>query len=286
MNINLNILSAAVLAVISTGAMAQLEPPAVPAIYAAGPTSPLVSSTDLSLAERTAYANYEAVMQIAEARIHATSCSNSAGDFAVTAKSDGAVGSPATNYVKVVSPGGSFTVAANSTAPDTLDNRGQLITVEMASGILKSRLVSLYHADVAFNGVNNMMDSTSYVSVLSINNKLDKYYGKVIKDFYRGSLDDTAADYYNIYDWGLQALDKLGYPVNKYWQRSKSHRDDGSIGRTVFVKDRLVGATSCRIVIDTSGANNQDFFDQTGWLRIQTNVTPGTPVAEFGQYPF
>jgi hypothetical protein len=130
-----------------------------------------------------------------------------------------------------------------------------------------------------------MMDSVSYVSVLGINNRFDRYYGKVIKDFYRGSLDDQTNEYYNIYDWGLQALDKLGYPVNKYWQRSKSHRDDGSIGRTVFVKDRLVGATSCRIVIDTSGFNNEDFFDQTGWLKIAA-VSPSTPVAEFTQYPF
>jgi len=284
MNIKLNIITAAILAAVSTAALAQ-EPPAAPGIYSAGPTSPLVASTDLSLAERTAYANYEAVMQIAEARIHATSCSTSAGQFAVTAKSDGTVFSPSTNYVKVVSDGGSLTVSATSQLPDTIDNRGQLISVDMAAGILKSKPVQLYHADVAFNGVNNMMDSTSSVSVLSINNRFDKYYGKVIKDFYRGSLDDQTNEYYNIYDWGLQALDKLGYPVNKYWQRSKSHRDDGSIGRTVFVKDRLVGPTSCRITIDTSGFNNEDFFDQTGWLKIAV-VSPGTPVAEFGQYPF
>ncbi len=109
---------------------------------------------------------------------------------------------------------------------------------------------------------------------------------QVIKDFYRGSLDNTTVEYYNIYDWGLQSLDKLGYPVNKYWQRSKSHRDDGSIGRTVFVKDRLVGSTSCRILIDTTGFNNQDFFQQTGTISIIAGVNPGTPVAQFGQYPF
>ena len=109
----------------------------------------------------------------------------------------------------------------------------------------------------------------------------------MIKDFYRGSLNNASPEYYNIYDWGLQSLDKLGYPVNKYWQRSKSHRDDGTIGRTVFVKDRLVGPTSCRIIIDTTGFNNQDFFQQTGKLKIQTNgVTPGAPVPEFGTYPF
>ena len=73
----------------------------------------------------------------------------------------------------------------------------------MATGSLSSKPVQNYHADVAFNGVNNMMDSNSYVSVLSINNRFDKYYGKVIKDFYRGSLDNTTVEYYNIYDWGL-----------------------------------------------------------------------------------
>ena len=285
MNIKLNILSAAVLAVVSAGAMAAVEPPPVPGIYNGGPQSPLVASTDLSLAERTAYANYEAIMQIAEARIHATSCSNSAGTYSINAFSDGSVGNPAQNFATVVSPGGAFTVQSTSQPKDTLDNRGQLISVNMSSGALNGRPVRNYHADLAFNGVNNMMDSTSSVEVLSINNRYDRYYGKVIKDFYRGSLDNASSEYYNIYDWGLQSLDKLGYPVNKYWQRSKSHRDDGTIGRTVFVKDRLVGSTSCRIIIDTTGFNNQDFFQQTGKLKIQNNgVTPGAPVPEFGTY--
>ena len=285
MNIKLNILSAAVLAVVSAGAMAAVEPPPVPGIYNGGPQSPLVASTDLSQAERTAYANYEAIMQIAEARIHATSCSNSAGEFSINAFSDGSVGNPAQNFATVVSPGGAFTVQSTSQPKDTLDNRGQLISVNMSSGALNGRPVRNYHADLAFNGVNNMMDSTSYVEVLSINNRYDRYYGKVIKDFYRGSLDNQTNEYYNIYDWGLQSLDKLGYPVNKYWQRSKSHRDDGTIGRTVFVKDRLVGSTSCRIIIDTTGFNNQDFFQQTGSLKIQT-VKPETAVPDFGTYPF
>jgi hypothetical protein len=286
MNIKLNILSAAVLAVVSAGAMA-VEPPPVPGIYAGGPQSPLVASTDLSLAERTAYANYEAIMQIAEARIHATSCSNSAGTYSIDAFSDGSVGNRAQNFATVVSPGGAFTVDSASQAPDTVDNRGQLISVDMlVPGTLNGRPVRNYHADLAFNGVNNMMDSTSSVEVLSINNRFDAYKGKVIKDFYRGSLDNASPEYYNIYDWGLQSLDKLGYPVNKYWQRSKSHRDDGTIGRTVFVKDRLVGSTSCRIIIDTTGFNNQDFFQQTGNLKIQTGKLPGDAVPEFGTYPF
>ena len=297
MNIKLNILSAAVLAVVSTAGFAGVgtpvtpnEPPAVDGIYNAGPQSPDVAKTDISLAERTAYANYEAILQIAEARIHATSCSNSAGTFDVHAFSDGLTASPTSNYATVVSPGGSFTVQANSNASDPKpplgNDRGQIMFVSMGSGILKQRSVQNYSAQLAYNSANNMMDSTSRVQVFGINNRYDTYTGKVIKDFYNGTIDPNSTDRVNIYDWGLQSLDKENYPVNKYWQRSKSHRSDGTIGRTVFVKDRLVGATSCRIIIDTLGDNNQDFFNQTGSLIIQTGVAPNAPVPAFTELPF
>jgi len=293
MNIKLNILTAAILAAVSTASFAApgFEPPTVDAIYSGGPQSPLVASTDLSAAERSAYANYEALMQIAEARIHASSCANSVGTFPVTAYSDGALApvGPATNFATVLSPGGvgSLKVEA-SLQPFVLGFGQQILIDQVGAGSLKGKTVAGYHADLAYNNVNNMMDSTSSVSVASINGKLDKYYGKVIKDFYQGDKngDPSSADYYNIYDWGLQSLDKLGYPVNKYWQRSKSHRDDGTFGRTVFVKDRLVGATSCRIIIDTTGYNNQDYFSQSGNLIIQSGVNPDAAVPQFHEYPF
>ena len=158
--------------------------------------------------------------------------------------------------------------------------------VSMGSGILKSKPVQNYRAQLAYNSANNMLDSQSSVQVLGINQRFDTYTGKVIKDFYNGTIDPNSTDRVNIYDWGLQSLDKENYPVNKYWQRSKSHRSDGSIGRTVFVKDRLVGATSCRIIIDTLGENNQDFFSQTGSLTIQTGVNPNAAVPQFTQLPF
>jgi hypothetical protein len=291
MNIKLNILTTAILAAVSTASFAAppFEPPTVDAIYSGGPQSPLVASTDMSAAERSAYANYEALMQIAEARIHASSCSDSAGTFPVTAYSDGAVGGVATNFATVLSPGGvgSMKVAAKL-QPFVIGFGQQLLVDQVGPGSLKGKTVTGYHADLAYNNVNNMMDSQMRVQVASINGKLDIYYGKVIKDFYQGDKngDPSSLDYYNIYDWGLQSLDKLGYPVNKYWQRSKSHRDDGTYGRTVFVKDRLVGATSCRIIIDTAGYNNQDYFSQSGNLIIKSGVNPDAAVPEFHEYPF
>lgn len=286
MNTKLKILAAAILVGMSATAMsATANPPSAPAIYNGGPTSPLVNSTDLSLAERTAYANYEAVLQIVEAWVYATSAAKAAGTYSISAFSDGSIGNPANNFVTVLSNGSTLSVASTSQAPDTTANRGQLITVN-GDGKLTKTGVSGYQGNFAYNGENNLLDGTSTVAVVGINGRPDQYYGEVIKDFYRGSLSTSDSDYYNIFDWGLQTLDKLGYPVNKYWQQSKSHRDDGSNGRTVFVKDRLVGATPVRIIIDTSGYNNQDFFSQSGTLTIQTGVLPGAPVAAFGQVPF
>jgi len=82
-----------------------------------------------------------------------------------------------------------------------------------------------------------------------------------------------------IFDWGVVSLSKLSYPIQQYWQRSKVLRDDGVLGRTIFVKDRLVGPNACRIVIDTYGDNNADYFMQYGSLTIST--TPPMPEYQF-----
>lgn len=286
MNIKLSILTAAVLACTSGIAMAQNPPTAPSPLYDLGPQSPQVAKTDLSLAERTAYANYEAILQIAEARIHAWGCSQSAGTFTVEAFSDGAVGSPFSNTALVTSPGGLFQVDATSAVVDP-SQRGQQIAVNLTTGVFNNKSVTNYAGQFAYNYPNNMMDGQSSVNITGLNGRPDRYDGKVIKDFYRGAVSPTNTDgspnpeFYTIYDWGLQSVDKFGFPANKYWQRSKSLRSDGGLGHTVFVKDRLVGATSCRIVIDTTGDNNPDFFSQSGVLKIQPNVLPGAPVPEF-----
>jgi hypothetical protein len=43
------------------------------------------------------------------------------------------------------------------------------------------------------------------------------------------------------------------------------------------VKDRLVGPSSCRIVLSTHGENQEGFFQQTGTLTISTSK-PSDPV--------
>jgi hypothetical protein len=256
-------------------------PPAAPSIYDNGPTSFQVSATDLSAAERAAYALYEGILQVAEARILATSCASLAGTYDVKVFANGNTGDASSNEVTISSPGGvgSFTLRAALSEPDSF--RGQQIQVsQQGAGSLKGTSVDSYTAAVTFNQAGTLMVADSSVNVMGVNGRADAFQGRVIKDFYRQTNPTNPDDSYIIFDWGLQSVFKLGYPVNKYWQRSQSLRDDGGVGRTVFVKDRLVGATSCRLVLNTTGSNNEEFFLQNGTLTV-AKVKPNTPVAEF-----
>ncbi len=122
------------------------------------------------------------------------------------------------------------------------------------------------------------MEMASSLNYKGSNGRFNALKGKVIKDF--NLVTDTSTELPYIVDWGVQSLSILNYPIQQYWQRSKVIRDDSLAGRTVFVKDRTTGPTSCRIVIDTQDYNNQDFFLQSGTLTISTD-SPGSPVNQF-----
>lgn len=289
------ILLAGYSAVASSG---QPVPPAPPAAYNGGPSSPLVATTDLSDAERAAYALYETVILVTKAKIHATSCGATAGSYNVDIFANGRLqgASGEDNDVTVTSFGGDYSLDA--ALQPKVDFRGQAVKINQvpSSGVFDGKAVANAYAEGRYNEANNMLVMDGRVDVVGLSGRFDRYQSRLIKDFYRGALQPGGPSvcntistgerkcedpYYLIYDWGLEALAKLGYPTNKYWQRSKSRRDNGTIGKTVFVQDRLVGTTSCRIVIDTEGFNNQDIFWQSGTLTVSTD----TPSASFPWEP-
>ena len=236
--------------------------------YSDGPISPLFANTDLSIAEKAAYSLFEGVMQIAISKIHASSCNSSIGTSTIEIFSDGSQNNSPFNFIDLVSNGGALTLDADISAPDNF--RGQKIAVNQdGPGIFSGTPANHYRGKFSFNQNNNILWGYGRMDVAGINGFLDRYHSKVIRNFIRSSINSSDFDYYIINDWGLQTLEKLGYPVNKYWQRSRSRRSNGSIGRTVLVKDRLVGATACRITITTEGSNNQDYFWQEGTLKIE-----------------
>ncbi len=281
----LSVLATATLATCFSTVVLSGPPPKAPdSIYGNGPLSPLQAKLDLSHAEMTAYALYEGVMQVTEAKIHATSCGSSAGTYNVTIFTDGSKDNRPLNFVDVISLGGSFTL--NADLYPSAQFRGQKILIgQDEPGSLLDTDVSGYDASATYNASKNMLWQKGRVDVRGINGSLINYKSMVIKDFIRGSLDSNDRDYYTVLDWGLDSLHKLGFPANKYWQRSKSRRSDGDPGRTIFVKDRLLGSTACRIIIDTMGVNNQDIFWQDGTLTIEL-INPSAPVPAFSDFPF
>ncbi len=275
MNKKINTLTSAILIGCATTAISA-ELPNVPSIYDDGPRQ---VSIELSPAEMAAYALYEGVMQVAETIILASSCTSAAGSYAFSIATDGRSETPSANQISILSPGGqdAFVLQASLLVSDP--DRGQLLRIEqLGNGSLSTSEFSGFLSNVAFNDLGTMMDSESKVDVKGGNGKFDSFQGKVIKDFYTDPNSGTQLPY--IFNWGLQDISKLGYPENKYWQRSKSLRDDGVAGHTVFVKDRLTGSSTCRIVIESSGMNNQDFFQQNGTLTI-SKEKPSDPVLAF-----
>ncbi len=257
------------------------NPPAAPNVYNQGPTSPLVSSTNMAVSERIAFALMEAAMSVAEAKIHATSCTSTVGSYPLSVASD-------TNFdvytLGITSLGGSYALVATPQAIEPAPGGQKIDIVDTGPGQFDGTPVAEFTGRAIYNTESNILFQRGAVSALGNNGDLDRYQSRVIKDFYQGDL--RGSNDYEIFDWGLQVLHKKGYPVNKYWQRSKAHRSDGSNGRTVFVKDRLVGSSRCRITIDVSGTNDGfEFLAQSGNLIVE-KVTPPSFVSEFAEAPF
>ncbi len=265
-----NKIIAAAVATVLLGAssVASAEAPAAPSIYDNGPASARLNVTDMRETEKLAFSLYEAAMQSAEAQIYVNGCMNST--------------SSVTGYVDLndaditVNETNGLTIAAVARNP--LAGFGQHIDVTQTAGqnLLNGKEIEALRGRYTYNQKNNLMvNERTELQARGQRGGLDRFRSSVIKDFYRG---DTfgQGNKYEIIDYGLQVLSKNGYPVNKYWQRSASVRDNGVEGCVVFVKDRLVGTSACRITLETTGYNQPDYFDQTGTLKIE-RVNPNTP---------
>ena len=284
MNNKLNMLTLAILLGFANIAVSG-QPPAASSVYANGPVSIQLQATGLSAPEKSGYALYEGVMEIAEGIINThypNNCALAVGIYTFDVFADGATGNPKTNEIRVSSPGNSADPLILRANLNTLiDSRGQQLRVEQVGiGLLGGIQVTSFSSIVSFNSKGTLMTSVSNSNILGSDGQAATYQSKTIKDFYL-SLDPGVPV---IYDWGLQSLSTLDFPIENYWQRSKSLREDvGIAGRTVFVKDRLTGSSTCRIVIDSSGSNNRDFFQQSGTLTISTQHMTD-PVPAFNKF--
>ncbi len=241
-------------------------PPPVPDIYAKGPAEPRLNVTDMREAEKVAFALNEAMLQATEALIYVKGCQ----EFSVPIEVYSYPYSK-THFIKNTSYNG---IALSAQLRDPIAGFGQLVAVaQPTQGVLNGTKVQGLRGTYTYDYVNNMMvNERTGVLVQGQNRSFDQYYSSVIKDFYFGSTYDSAGDPNVILDYGLQSVSKFGFPVNKWWQKSKNVRDDGQQGCTVFQKDRLVGTGTCRIVLSTTGLSQPDLFWQTGTLKVSKTL--------------
>jgi len=279
MNNKLNMLTVAMVLGFTNIAVG-VETPNVPRLFANGPIPMQMSATNMSATKRSAYALFEATMLVAEDVIHATSCSAAVGKYTFNILANGAAGDPKNNVIKVVSTEKKTKTLVFRANLNTQDEfRGQQLIVEQSGvGSLSGSEVSKFVGAIFFNSEGTQMISKSSVGVQSINGQADTFQGEMAQNFYlAANPNDT-----NIYGWGLQSISKFDFPVERYWLRSKSRRDNGIVERTVFVKDRLAGASPCRVLIDGSRPSpyNQNLFAQAGTLTISAE-TPNAPIPAF-----
>ncbi len=255
-------------ALLGISSVASADAPAAPSIYDNGPASARLNMTDMRETEKMAFSLYEALMQSKEAQIYVGGCTPSSATFtAYIDENENDLIVAETNGLKLVSD-----------AKNPLPGFGQNIDVMQPSNsknLLNGKSIINLKGRYTYNNKNNLMvNERTSLEATGQRGRADKFRSSVIKDFYRG---DTfgGGDFYEIFDYGLQVLSKNGYPVNKYWQRSKAIRDNGDQGCTVFVKDRLVGTTACRITVSTVGYSQPDYFHQTGTIEVE-RVNPDT----------
>ena len=261
---------AATAVLFSVTSLASANPVNAPGIYDGGPASPILNMTDMRDTERAAYSLGEAFMQTTEAYVYVKGCQEL--EVPVTIYSHPASN---TNFLVDNSFGG-IELKADLQAP--IAGFGQHIDVNLnGPAILFGHPVADVRGRYSYSSKNNLMVNEK--TGIEIKGQLrgnDHYYSSVIKDFFHGNTYDEFGDFYVMYDYGLQSLSKFGYPVNKWWQKSKSVRDNGQQGCFVLQKDRLVGAGQCRITLATTGLSQPGLFWQDGTLKVSP-VNPSAP---------
>ena len=82
------------------------------------------------------------------------------------------------------------------------------------------------------------------------NNIQSPYQNLLIKHFYQEPKSENKTQH--LLGWGAASLSKAGFPVSQFWLRFKALTTNGQVKRVVFQQDQLIGASSCRIVIDSA----------------------------------
>ena len=266
---NNRVILAAFVAGVSFSALA-VEPPPAPVITAAGVAPSLFPS------EQGAFKLMEAAAQIIESNIVQNGCVTKDYPIVVNTDYDGSGsavlgnGDPANN------------VSLNVLLKSSSVANGRAYSVN-ANGQLAGLAVALNGTSGgSFNIGSSIQEMSNNWTLVSPQTGLsDKFTGTIIKDYKRltaldpipAGFDDAGVPVNTVLDYGYQQVTKNGYVKAKYWQQSRTWRDDGVNSGTYWAKTRVAPNNGCTIEFKLEGygldpADNIEGFNEMGTVHV------------------
>lgn len=225
--------------------------------------------------EKTAISMLGGVMDIAAARIDASTCIEHRGTYYLDLTANGVPGQRIQNNI-VKTRLKDSTISVMGSPLENIPDEGSSVLVEY------TRTTSLSNFDpiIGYQALYSFSPGLEMLTVdgsLNSRNRYNQYFSYTvgaIVSLNRSSTnltpDDQEAMALNT-GWGMNWHSNPDEPKSKYWQRIKIQRDINDRAKTFIVRDLLTHSSlTCRIKIDISGFNNPDFFLQTGYLTIDT----------------
>ncbi|MBU2572098.1 MAG: hypothetical protein KJ725_19140 [Gammaproteobacteria bacterium] len=247
MKISLPILFATTLGY-SLIAQADLVPLKAPSMFDKGPAA--MTAINLNNEEQISLILLDSALDLAKSAALATGCESVEGDYSVEVTVEGVNNKPKTNAIKIVSPGKTEPLILNAIAEEPDSFHGKVFTINQAkSSKLKETLISEFSGSAHINRELTLLSIQSSAIVLGQNNISSPYLNLRLKHFYEEPKSDNRQ---YLSGWGFASLSKEGFPVNKFWVRSKALKTDGQLKRVVLQEDLLIGFSACRIVIDSA----------------------------------
>ena len=258
-----------------------------PPLFSDGPRSPTVIKLEPN--EIASLMLLEGLMDISSTAALANDCQSTEGKYSIEISADGAINTPETNTGKISSPGNSEPLVLNATmeAPDSFF--GQHINIRQTkTSKLKETQISEYSSVATLNHELTLLSMDSKANILGRNNIPLPHQNLLIKDFYEEQKPDQQNEY--ILGWGSASLSKASFPTNLGWLLLKALKASGRLSRAVLEENRLIGTSSCRIVIDTSAETKTDNekVDQKKIVLkgVMTITTPKTYKDNSGAFEF
>lgn len=220
-----------------------------PSMFDKGPAA--ITAIKLKADEVASLVLLEGVMSLASSAVLAGSCQSLEGKYSVAVTTDGAINKPETNVAKIISSVDSKPLVLNATieAPDSF--LGQSIKIrQVKNSKLKETLISEYTSVATINSELTLLSLHSNANIPGQNNIQSPYQNLLIKHFYQEPKSENKTQH--LLGWGAASLSKAGFPVSQFWLRFKALTTNGQVKRVVFQQDQLIGASSCRIVIDSA----------------------------------